>query len=115
MEHTKSFQNSFAAGLRDGVPIGLGYFSVSMTFGILCVLDGLPVWAAVAISMTKSTASDIPTAEFSFLDTPRKGQMPRNWERTKLFTSRPPMRMASRLPLGMAPVPLPVAGRIRRG
>ena len=57
MEHTKSFQNSFSAGLRDGVPIGLGYFSVSMTFGILCVLDGLPVWAAVAISMTNLTSA----------------------------------------------------------
>ena len=59
MEHTKSFQNSFAAGLRDGVPIGLGYFSVSMTFGILCVLDGLPVWAAVAISMTNLTSGTV--------------------------------------------------------
>lgn len=50
-------QNSFWAGLRDGVPIGLGYFSVSVTFGMMCAADGLPVWAAVVISMTNLTSA----------------------------------------------------------
>ena len=38
--------------------------------------------AAVASTMTKVTARDMPTALSSFLDTPRKGQMPRNFTRT---------------------------------
>ena len=50
-------QESFVAGLRDGVPIGLGYFSVSITFGMMAVAGGLPVWAALAISMTNVTSA----------------------------------------------------------
>lgn len=50
-------QNSFLAGLRDGVPIGLGYLSVSVTFGMMAVSGGLPVWAACAISMTNLTSA----------------------------------------------------------
>ena len=60
MEETKqtpACRNSLAAGLRDGVPIGLGYFSVSITFGMMTVAGGLPVWAAVAISMTNVTSA----------------------------------------------------------
>lgn len=51
--HAKSFQK----GLRDGVPIGLGYLSVSVTFGVMAVAAGLPVWAAVLISMTNLTSA----------------------------------------------------------
>ena len=50
-------QNSFAAGFRDGIPIGLGYLSVSITFGMAAISGGLPVWAAVAISMTNVTSA----------------------------------------------------------
>lgn len=50
-------QNSFSAGFRDGVPIGLGYFSVSITFGMMAIAGGLPVWAAVAVSMTNVTSA----------------------------------------------------------
>lgn len=50
-------QNSFRAGFLDGVPIGLGYFSVSITFGMMAAAGGLPVWAAVAISMTNVTSA----------------------------------------------------------
>ncbi len=50
-------QNSFLAGLRDGVPIGLGYFSVSITFGMAAAAGGLPVWAALALSMTNVTSA----------------------------------------------------------
>ena len=38
--------------------------------------------AAVAMTMTKVTARDMPTALSNFLDTPRKGQIPRNLART---------------------------------
>lgn len=50
-------QNSFSAGFRDGIPIGLGYFSVALTFGMMAVSSGLPIWAAVAISMTNVTSA----------------------------------------------------------
>ena len=42
---TAPVQNSFWAGFHDGVPIGLGYLSVSVTFGMMAVTGGLPVWA----------------------------------------------------------------------
>lgn len=54
---TAAVQNSFWAGFHDGVPIGLGYFSVSITFGMTAVIGGLPVWAALAISMTNVTSA----------------------------------------------------------
>lgn len=56
MDNTK-IQNSFKKGLKDGLPIGLGYFSVSFTFGMMAVSAGIPVWAAVLISMTNLTSA----------------------------------------------------------
>ena len=56
METAKS-SNSFFAGIKDGIPIGLGYLSVSFTFGIMAVNSGLPVWTAVLISMTNLTSA----------------------------------------------------------
>lgn len=49
--------NRFTKGLRDGVPIALGYLSVAFTFGMEAVTNGLPVWAAVMISMTNLTSA----------------------------------------------------------
>ncbi len=49
--------NSYLKGLRDGVPIGLGYISVSFTFGIMAVNSGLPVWFTVLMSMTNLTSA----------------------------------------------------------
>lgn len=54
---TAPVQNSFRAGFHDGVPIGLGYFSVSITFGMMAAAGGLPAWAALAISMTNVTSA----------------------------------------------------------
>lgn len=48
---------TFRKGLRDGLPICLGYLSVSFAFGMMAVEGGLPVWAAVLISMTNLTSS----------------------------------------------------------
>ena len=56
METDKS-SNSFSSGIKDGIPIGLGYLSVSFTFGIMAVNSGLPVWIAVLISMTNLTSA----------------------------------------------------------
>ncbi len=48
---------SFKRGLKDGIPIGLGYFAVSFTFGIMAVSGGLTTWQAVLISLTNLTSA----------------------------------------------------------
>ncbi|MCD7736241.1 MAG: AzlC family ABC transporter permease [Lachnospiraceae bacterium] len=48
---------SFRSGLKDGIPIALGYFAVSFTFGIMAVSAGLTVWQAVLISLTNLTSA----------------------------------------------------------
>ena len=50
-------KNDFFQGIRDGFPICLGYFSVSMAFGLTAVLSGLPLWSAVLISLTNLTSA----------------------------------------------------------
>lgn len=48
---------SFSRGLKAGIPIGLGYFSVSISFGILAISAGFTWWQAVLISMTTVTSA----------------------------------------------------------
>ena len=50
-------RQEFKAGIKSGIPICLGYFSVSMAFGLTAVKSGLPVWAAVIISLTNLTSA----------------------------------------------------------
>lgn len=50
-------KQEFLEGIRDGIPICLGYFSVSMAFGLTAVLSGIPAWAAVVISLTNVTSA----------------------------------------------------------
>jgi len=50
-------QKPFTRGMAHGVPIMLGYLSVSFGFGILAVRLGLPVWGAVGISLTNLTSA----------------------------------------------------------
>lgn len=47
----------FRKGLADGLPICLGYLSVSFTFGMMTAENGLPAWVAVLISMTNLTSA----------------------------------------------------------
>lgn len=47
----------FGKGLKDGIPIGLGYFSVSFSFGIMVVSKGLTWWEALLISMANVTSA----------------------------------------------------------
>ena len=47
----------FKTGLKDGLPIGLGYLSVSIAFGIKAALAGVPVLVALLISMTNLTSA----------------------------------------------------------
>lgn len=49
--------NDFSKGFRSGLPIGLGYFSVSFTFGIIAVKYGLTWWEALLISMLTVTSA----------------------------------------------------------
>ena len=44
-------------GIRDGMPICLGYISVSMAFGLTAVKSGMPIWATVLISLTNLTSA----------------------------------------------------------
>ena len=55
MERAKS--RGFLGGLKDSIPIALGYLSVSFGFGIMAVSNGLSVFAAVLISMTNLTSA----------------------------------------------------------
>ena len=48
---------NFHEGLRDGLAIGLGYLSVSFSFGILAVASGLSWWQAVLVSATNITSA----------------------------------------------------------
>lgn len=50
-------QSDFRRGLHAGLPIGLGYFSVSLSFGILAVSYGFTWWQAVLISMVTLTSA----------------------------------------------------------
>lgn len=56
-EPSTSCINSFQKGVRDGIPIALGYLSVSFTFGMAAVAGGLPVSLAALISMTNLTSA----------------------------------------------------------
>ncbi len=49
--------NDFKKGLKDGLPICIGYFSVSFAFGIFAVENGLTVLQAVIISLTNLTSA----------------------------------------------------------
>ena len=48
---------SFRKGIRQGIPIALGYLSVSFSFGILAIQSGLTVLEAVLVSVTNLTSA----------------------------------------------------------
>ena len=48
---------AFRRGLSNGIPIALGYLSVSFGFGILAVRLGIPTLSAVLISLTNLTSA----------------------------------------------------------
>lgn len=50
-------ESRFLQGMRDGIPIALGYFPVSFAFGMQAVQSGLPVWVPLIISMTNLTSA----------------------------------------------------------
>ena len=50
-------KREFTQGLRDGVPIALGYFSVSFSFGILAMGGGLTIFQGALTSLTNMTSA----------------------------------------------------------
>ncbi|MDO4519081.1 MAG: AzlC family ABC transporter permease [Eubacteriales bacterium] len=50
-------QSYFKKGIKDGIPIGLGYFAVSFAFGIQAVKGGLTPFQAFLISLTNLTSA----------------------------------------------------------
>lgn len=50
-------RKSFFRGVKAGIPIGLGYLSVSFTFGIMAVSYGFRWWQALLISMLTVTSA----------------------------------------------------------
>ena len=50
-------EHTFREGLKDGIPICLGYISVSFSFGVLVVKGGLSALTAILISLTNVTSA----------------------------------------------------------
>lgn len=48
---------SFRQGLHDGIPIGLGYFAVSFSLGIICRNAGLTVFQGFLASLLNNTSA----------------------------------------------------------
>ena len=47
----------FFAGVKAGIPVCIGYFSVSFGFGAMAVAQGLTVWQAILISASNLTSA----------------------------------------------------------
>lgn len=47
----------YKRGLFDGIPIGLGYFSVSFTFGMIAIMSGVSILQATALSLCNLTSA----------------------------------------------------------
>ena len=50
-------ENNFKKGLKDGIPIALGYIAVSFSFGIFASTSGVPVFITVLISLANMTSA----------------------------------------------------------
>ncbi len=48
---------NFFAGVKAGIPVCVGYFSVSFGFGTMAVTQGLSIWQAVLISASNLTSA----------------------------------------------------------
>ena len=47
----------FTAGMKAGMPVCVGYFSVSFGFGAMAIAQGLSIWQAVLISASNLTSA----------------------------------------------------------
>ena len=80
-----TLDKAFRKGILQGIPIALGYLSVSFGFGIMAVRAGLSVSAAVAISITNVTSAGqaagvgVIAAGGSYLEMALTFPCPRSW------------------------------------
>ena len=49
--------SEFKQGIKDGIPIAIGYFSVSFSFGIIAVKQGISILQAVLTSASNITSA----------------------------------------------------------
>ena len=49
--------NAYCTGVRRGLPVGVGYFSVSFGFGAMAVANGIQAMDATLISLTNLTSA----------------------------------------------------------
>lgn len=47
----------FFAGMKAGIPVCIGYFSVSVGFGAMAIAQGLTIWQAILISASNLTSA----------------------------------------------------------
>lgn len=50
-------EQDFARGVRAGLPIGLGYFTISIAFGLYCAQGGIGPWTATVMAFTNLSSS----------------------------------------------------------
>ena len=50
-------RKEFLAGMKAGMPVCIGYFSVSFGFGAMAVAQGLTIWQAILISASNLTSA----------------------------------------------------------
>lgn len=50
-------RKEFFAGMKAGMPVCVGYFSVSFGFGAMAIVQGLTVWQAIFISASNLTSA----------------------------------------------------------
>lgn len=55
--NSNSKKIQFLRGAKDALPVFMGYLSVAITFGVIAVEKGLPIWAPTLISMTCLTGT----------------------------------------------------------
>lgn len=57
LSETQLNRSDFSRGIKQGIPIALGYIPVSFTFGLMAVNGGIPVWITIMISLTNLTSA----------------------------------------------------------
>ncbi|MBS6160922.1 MAG: AzlC family ABC transporter permease [Firmicutes bacterium] len=57
LEERTMIHNKIQRGIQDGIPIAVGYFSVSFTFGMMAVQSGISPFHAVLISLLNLTSA----------------------------------------------------------
>ena len=99
--------DAFKKGLRDGVPIFLGYFSVSIAFGVQAAGKGLTPVAAMVMSLTNLTSA----GQFAALDVIARTGTLLEMALTTLLINLRYLLMSSALSQRMAP-DASLAGRL---